>query len=508
MNVIKDPWMFVEYLDGSVKQISVLQAFKDSKIIKGLSVPEFHNFKAIIYNVPVMQFLRTIVTAAYYKPENNFEAGSSKSFVKNLHKNGLDIDRIVEYLNEWEDRFNLFDENHPFLQDIRLKTDVVDDKYSYVSKTNLLAPAGNNHLFEHNKSTALNITQFNPTPDELVYILLYTSHMATSPMFVCYPHKALSANATLFMMCNGDNLHDCIINNCVANPQADRDDDLYDKPVWELDSIDEIKDYDFENLAKNILLCTFFPSLPIYVVQQEGVVKNIVLSNDIKQGIIDKAAREELSKAFVDYNPLAIRGVYPDKDTKEDVVKYKEWSPSIKIVALCLDITKKLTDNMFGCTLLDNADLVQKDTNYTVYYRQYDGMKTNVLSFGKYEIPKSIFDTLNVEDYRNLTEEFQNIVVKILKNYTLFNTLLSTDVISSLRTDFSAYTENYFFHTFIPNIKNEDIMETTIDDFINKAKSSIKSIGSVSNDPLTFAKSYKSFCGSLSKLKEVKSNVR
>ena len=158
MNIINDPWLFVEYLDGTKTQVSIRQAFIDAEKIKNIDTPVFHNTKVSIYEVPVIQFLATILETVYFKPENNFVA-HNKYFCKNLMNDGWDLQLILDYLNKWQDRFNLFDEKYPFMQDISLKKYIKDENndndLSYISKISVVAPGANNLIFEHNDDIEL-----------------------------------------------------------------------------------------------------------------------------------------------------------------------------------------------------------------------------------------------------------------------------------------------------------------------------------------------------------------
>ena len=69
MNIINDPWLFVEYLDGTTTQVSVRQAFTAAEKIRKFVTPCFHKTVMYAYDIPVIQLFVTILQAAYYKPE-------------------------------------------------------------------------------------------------------------------------------------------------------------------------------------------------------------------------------------------------------------------------------------------------------------------------------------------------------------------------------------------------------------------------------------------------------
>ena len=160
-------------MDDTVRQISIRQAFIDAEQIKNIETPVFHGTPVKLYEVSVMQFLAVIVLAAYFKPENGFRA-KAKFF--NLSSE-WDTDLILKYLDQWETRFELFDEKYPFLQDPSLKGQANFDNtsaLSYISKVSIITPKNNNIVFEHRNNEHFDMDQYTPTVDELVYLLLYT----------------------------------------------------------------------------------------------------------------------------------------------------------------------------------------------------------------------------------------------------------------------------------------------------------------------------------------------
>lgn len=506
MNVINDPWLYVQYLNGDIKQISIRQAFIDADNIKNIETPIFHGTKVYIYDVPVIQLFSIILLSAYFKPENSFIA-HNKYFSKKLMENGWDIDLILNYLDKWQNRFNLEDEKYPFLQDIRLKDiESKDNNLGFISQNNLVAPGGNNLIFEHNSNNGIDINQFIPTLDELVYILLYMRTMGSSPMATYYPNKSLCGNTTMFMINYGKTLKETIIYNSLPLRDSDCDDELYDKPIWELDSYEDIKVYDIANLHKNVLLCTFFPCHLIYAKIINNIVKDIVISRNSDDVILDKNTKEMLSLAYVTSNPWGIKQYIQDKKENTSFEKYKEWNKSIKLINLCIDITKKMPSGC-GCKLISTDFQDNKNANSVIYYREYDGMKSNVLSFGKYEVKQDILDILLEENNHNKAIQFQDNLAKIQNKFNEFNNSgLTKSVIDTVKLKFSKFAENYFFNDFITNINNEYIIITSIIILVKEAKRLIRELEDITTNPIIYAKCYKKFCGSLNKITREEEN--
>lgn len=498
MNVINDSWLFVRYLNNEVKQISVRQAFIDAEKIKNIETPVFHDIKVLIYDVPVIQFLSTLLLAAYFKPETEFKARQS-NFNKDLLENGWDINIILNYLDTWQNRFNLEDEKYPFLQNIKLK-DITssDNTLEFLCRTNLVVPGGANLLFEHNPNNSKpELSNYIPTMDELVYMLLYSNSLSTSPMATAYPNKSLCTNQTLFMLAFGKNLKETILYNSLPLRRNSHSENLYDKPCWEFDSYDEIRQYlDEDSLYKNTLLCTFFPSQPMYVLFENNIPVNIQLDKKFIS-FMSKDEKNELSSQYVISNPWTI--AKQNKDTDE--YSYKEWTNSLKLIALCIDITKKSKQYTL-CRIIENL----KENNHArciIYYREYDGMKANVLSFGKYEISQDIFDKLQVEKNHDKAEIFQTYLSKIQGKFNILKDAeLPEFILNNLKLNFSKYSEQQFFNNFVLNIEDADILNNTLDDLILYSKKIVRNSSELSQNPLQYAKSYAKFCGSLNKIRK------
>ena len=511
MNVLNDNWLFVKYNTGKVKQISVRQAFQDAEKIKNIETPTFNNSKVYIYDVPVIQFLSILLLAAYFNSKTKYASGT-KTFNDKLVKDGWDNKVLTDYFDKWQDRFNLFDDKYPFLQDIRMKDEIekVDkkaDPLAYISKSSVIAPSANNSIFEHNSETKLDIANFKPTEDELVYILLYLRSLGTSPMAKYYPNKAISSNASMFIQNYGKNLKETIIANCLPLRESSTG-DLRDKPIWEFNDISEIKDYPLEDIYKNVLLCTYFPCYPIYI-QYDNEVKNIFLAkiatNDSREtsyDLFDGETRTELSSKYVYYNPWAIKRHFIDEKAERDDWIYKDWNNTIKLINLCIEITQKMPDG-FNCNLIGSGYLNLDNVNNVIYYREYDGKKCNVLSFGKYNIPKGILTKLQNEKNHDKALQFQANLNEIQNKFLILKDAgLLPSTLNDIKVIFAKYAEHYFFETFVSNITKKDCVDVALDEFIKYAKNSVKKLETVTNNPLKYAEAYRKFSGSLNKLKK------
>ena len=500
MNVINDNWLFVRYLDDTVRQISIRQAFIDAEQIKNIETPVFHGTPVKLYEVSVMQFLAVIVLAAYFKPENGFRA-KAKFF--NLSSE-WDTDLILKYLDQWETRFELFDEKYPFLQDPSLKGQANFDNtsaLSYISKVSIITPKNNNIVFEHRNNEHFDMDQYTPTVDELVYLLLYNNFMGTSSMATQYPNKTLNANATLFIVNYKDNLKESIICNALPIRESVSN-GMYDRPVWELDSRSDIAKFDDSSIAKNVLLCSFFPSFPLYVAYQDNKIKDIVLA---RKAVIPSEKRGAIEDAYVFTNPCCVRytGKKKDKKTKAEVSysSYLDWHATTKLINLCVDATKKFPEGM-ACKLFDVEYQQVKDVKSIIYYREYtDKYKAAIASFGFYSLPQGVFEILSVDANHEKAVQFVELLTSLNNKFLILKLIPETNL-NTYKKTFYSFAENCFFNELIPQIETPDIIEKTAKLFIEKIKQDMLSFTYTNTNPFKYAEEYRIFCAALTKLQK------
>ena len=105
-DVMREPCVPVEYLDGSIELVSIYDSFKDAHKIRSISVESC--FEAF----GVRRFLVTMLMD-WLRPEND-------AFLKNLYNHGhFDMNSFNEYVKICEesgDVFNIYSETRPFYQ--------------------------------------------------------------------------------------------------------------------------------------------------------------------------------------------------------------------------------------------------------------------------------------------------------------------------------------------------------------------------------------------------------
>lgn len=508
MNIINDNWLKVKYLNGDIVTISLKQAFIDAKNIEDIITIKSHGYNIYIYDFSVIQLFVSILLAAYFKPENNFRAGDPY-FNNKLVQDGWDLSLILDYLDRWQDRFNLFDDKHPFMQDIELKSLMpkeTDKLQKNIPRLNIVAPQNNKLIFENiSGEIPENILDtYDLTESELVYALLNSRLMGASPMPKIYPNKSLLANITLFVVNKGNNLYETIIYNSVPLVGASRDKEAYDRPCWELESDQDILKYDMSKMAKNRLLCTFFPAKPIYVNYDNGIQNVLLYKADDNKCILDKETINALRESFILNNPyiLKVTKIETNKNKEEKIIIYpKQWSNSIKLNNLCIEATGLLPNGYRSCEIINNIE--ENNAKVVIYFREYDQNKMCILLFGKHELPHKYLDKLKPEKYHEKAIKFQDIFETISNIYSAYYKadIPKSDVQQS-KLKYSKFAENFFFEDLINNIDDDDIILKFTDESVKFVKNELKSLGLKTKNVLQYANIYRKSIGRLNKIKE------
>lgn len=107
-NLVDEPWLLVQRLDGSADEVSLRQIFQQASTIKSLAG-----------DVPTQTLanLRLLLAVVYRATE----VQDRETWV-NLWRSGAPVEVIDEYLDTFRDRFDLFDPISPFFQVAGLQT--------------------------------------------------------------------------------------------------------------------------------------------------------------------------------------------------------------------------------------------------------------------------------------------------------------------------------------------------------------------------------------------------
>ncbi|RRD03578.1 type I-E CRISPR-associated protein Cse1/CasA [Arachnia propionica] len=107
-NLTSEPWIPVLRDDGTSDRVSLRECFAEADQIRRLSA-----------ELPTQSFavLRMLLAIIHDAIGIHWE-----SDLEDMHETGLDLSRVDAYLNEYEDRFDLFHPTRPFMQVATLRT--------------------------------------------------------------------------------------------------------------------------------------------------------------------------------------------------------------------------------------------------------------------------------------------------------------------------------------------------------------------------------------------------
>lgn len=401
-NLIDEPWIRVQYNNGLVKEVGIRQALMDATQIKDILPPKFRKDTIYLHKVAVYRLLETIVMGAYFKKDTEY-AAQDTDYLDELEDQGLYTDVVKNYIDRFYDRFDLFSETHPFLQNIHLKSLHAENSLKHVL-INPFVPSGNSNLFGKARSADVIkenvLDQFRITPKEFAYIVLYFGFMHIKFAPTVSSERSIRGNANTFVVLKGKTLNDTICMNIMPLKKSNSDDGKSDKPVWELSDIHEIEEYEMENLKDQELLCTFFPGVSLLGFEEDGVITDIVqcLNKD------NKATRKNGSGlAFTDAIApnltFNLSTVYAEKSSIFEItgnekkrvyfnpVKSESENSALKDAWLhCLAATKK-DDKYYGCPLF--AKPIKEDCEIDIYFRHADSKGMSILECGYLVLPNT-----------------------------------------------------------------------------------------------------------------------
>lgn len=111
-NLVDQPWIRILDGDGKVREVGLSEALKNAHEIRGLAGELATQDFAV---------LRVLISIVYRVLEVNPD-NPVRSWHAAWHKGHFDADAVDGYLGKWRDRFDLFDQDAPFLQTPNLET--------------------------------------------------------------------------------------------------------------------------------------------------------------------------------------------------------------------------------------------------------------------------------------------------------------------------------------------------------------------------------------------------
>ena len=109
-NLITDPWILAIYQDDTCREVSIEAVFRDAEEIREISGDSPQQVE------PILRLLLAILYRQLSQEGAKTEDTLLDWWEETWENGHFDLDRIFSYLESVRDRFDLFDEDHPFYQ--------------------------------------------------------------------------------------------------------------------------------------------------------------------------------------------------------------------------------------------------------------------------------------------------------------------------------------------------------------------------------------------------------
>lgn len=165
-NLVDEPWIRVIALDGSVDEFSLLELFCEADNLKCLAndLPT-QDFAILRVLLAILQ--RAISPWVDSLVEEDEDIEPAEVWDKLWQADGLPMKDIETYLGKWHDRFDLFDEQHPFMQMPELHT--AKNEYLSIGKIIADVPDGAS-LFSLRSGDAIEKITFSEAARWLIHV--------------------------------------------------------------------------------------------------------------------------------------------------------------------------------------------------------------------------------------------------------------------------------------------------------------------------------------------------
>lgn len=107
-NLLDEPWIWVLDKDGKSRELSLKEVFYKAANLRGLAN------ELTTLDVAILRLLLAIMHASLARDVKDYNSGID--LWRELWKSGLPTEKICKYLEQWRDRFWLFDDKYPFYQ--------------------------------------------------------------------------------------------------------------------------------------------------------------------------------------------------------------------------------------------------------------------------------------------------------------------------------------------------------------------------------------------------------
>lgn len=365
-NLLDEKWIRVTDKDGTIKAVSIKDCILNGFNYEEISSPIFHGYRFFLYDFLALRLLSTIAAdILLLEDEDTLMEEDDTSvwhYIVRELKNEKPTEKFKQlankYLELYRDRFDLFDEEHPFMQfnesDLK-QFGTVKKGPGNMLKINPIFPAESGRIFPESfdrEIRNLKSVDFNgafsrleksnqikakvqkayiTTPEEAAYIALYLSSLC--PGVGAGNKSALAGNAYIYETLRGENLWETIMLNIPINGELlenDEKNESFGIPVWRWTStLDVEKSFYKGDATMHILDGVFFPcrGINFYYDKTECCVQvnYVTIPKDFIEPIDDM--RSHWAVNFEPYALLKQTYIADDKKSSTNEAPYRKLAP-------------------------------------------------------------------------------------------------------------------------------------------------------------------------------------
>lgn len=234
MNLIDEKWIPIMKCDGKHDVVSLNYLFENLENIYDLNVNP-------VQKISLIRFFICITHSAFDGPKTDDELDCIKSQIKPC---------VLSYLNEWKDRFNLYDDKYPFLQ----ISGLTSSKEIRLDKLDLTLASGSNCAFF---DTQIKNRNYEKSWIALSLLTFQNFSLAGLQSTVTWNEEKTNRygkwgctlhNNPLWCFIQGNNLLETICYNLISKERLHKHTNMgWGKAVWEKypQSIDDVHNEEF-----------------------------------------------------------------------------------------------------------------------------------------------------------------------------------------------------------------------------------------------------------------------
>ncbi len=478
-NILDEPWIQVRDEKNKIVEISLIQTLN-----------RCHEFKQIYNPSPLIEYgiHRFIIAFISDVLKINTIEDISDIFLKKKFSHPDIWKKILDYAEEWHDRFDLFDTNHPFYQTPKNKIPKKIKKKNKINSKTIkelfpFFPVGTNKIFQYyvkNEELAI-------SPAMCARTLCYLPPFISSGGQGYFP--GINGSSPWYVLVLGKNLFETIILNCCGfKPNSGNQ-----SPIWCLNKDSDNIENDKE--ISTVAGFTYFPRVVNLIPQSGGIcsiskkassvlVKNIFFTSAPKYSgkwkdphlcYIHTKKKEDNIEKEVEFplRPLKDRKIWrdigsilllmPEQLKESDKIKFEK--PLVVQQFRLLQDNKIIDENLPVRTLLYS---LHTRPSQKKYFKMEKVSLTLPVSITKKPWSGTIINKL-MGDFETGSSVLKKSILS-----TEFLNLPLDDILYQFWVDM----EHYFYEDFLSELSNQDEMIDENDQIVIDWKNKIKETGS------------------------------